>query len=416
MFRSPVTPVGIPAPLLLFLALTAALSSCDFDSSAGNPTRETLPGGGVLVRHPGLPAIDSVGPEVTEVEIDLRFGSREGDDPNLLFGDIRGIQAASDGTIYVLDYTATEVRAYDSEGRFLRTVARRGEGPGEITAANGIFLAGDTLLWIHDTRQRTIFAVTPDGEEVRRFTNPVTGYARIWDGTFDNVGRYRKLIGHPVGERTHPPPMGLSSVTSRAYYKSHHLSTGAVDSVYLGEVTGRSYAYSTPERPYGFLGIRFEASGMNEVNPSGGFWRANSAAYRIARVGEDEDTLVVIEAGLAVQPVTDEDRSAYVETILEVYPALRREAEEVAALMPDTKPILAGMIVDDAGRLWVERVTPADAPAFYDRFSEDGDYLGSVRFGFEPAPYSTFWIQHDDIYTWVVDDLGVPYVVRAPLS
>ncbi len=155
---------------------------------------------------------------------------------------------------------------------------------------------------------------------------------------------------------------------------------------------------------------------MTEVNPAGGFWRANNAAYRIARVGEDGDTLVVIEAGLRVQPVTEEDRSAYVETIVEVYPAMRREAEEVAALMPDIKPILAGMIVDDAGRLWVERVTSADAPAFYDRYSEDGEYLGSVRFGFSPGPYSSFWVQHDNIYTWVVDDLGVPYIVRAPLN
>ena len=157
--------------------------------------------------------------------MDLTFGSLDGDDPNLIFGDIRGIQAASNGTIYVLDFQATEVRAYDPDGQYLRTIAGPGEGPGEITEANGILLSGDTL--------------------------------------------------------------------------------------------------------------------------------------------------VVIEAGLPVQRVTAEDRSAYVEGTLENWPDLRREAEEVAALMPDVKPILAGMFVDDEGRLWVERVTPSEAPAFYDRYSED---------------------------------------------
>ena len=126
------------------LVLIATAFSCTTDSQTGGPTREILPNGATLVRHPGLPATDSVGPEVTEIQVDLRFGSREGDDPNFTFGDIRGIQAASDGTIYVLDYSATEVRAYDSDGRYLRTISRRGEGPGEITEANGIF--GETIV------------------------------------------------------------------------------------------------------------------------------------------------------------------------------------------------------------------------------------------------------------------------------
>ncbi len=109
------------------LALIATAFSCTTESPAGAPAREILPNGATLIRYPDLPAIDSVGPEVTEVQVDLRFGSREGDDPNFIFGDIRGIQAASDGTIYVLDYSATEVRAFDPDGRYLRTISRRGE-------------------------------------------------------------------------------------------------------------------------------------------------------------------------------------------------------------------------------------------------------------------------------------------------
>ena len=153
---------------------------------------------------------------------------------------------------------------------------------------------------------------------------------------------------------------------------------------------------------------------MIAVNAAGGFWRAHSMSYRIARTGEGGDTLLVIEAGLPGQPVTDADRSAYVDSIVEDRPELRREAEEVAALMPDTKPILATIFVDDEHRLWVQRVTPEGAPAFYDLFSADGDYLGSVRLGFVAA--GPLVIRRSTIYTWIEDDLEVPYVVRAPLS
>ncbi len=414
MFRSPISPATARTPFLL-LALTTALSSCETESPTGNPTRETLPGGGILVRYPGLPAIDSVGPEVTEAQIDLQFGSVEGDDPNLLFGDIRGIQAASDGTIYVLDFTATEVRAYDPAGQYLRTVARRGEGPGEITAANGIFLAGDTLLWMHDHGKWMVIGVDPDGDEVSRFQKPVLSYSYIWTAVFDRQGRYWRSTSHSDEERRYPPPAGLSSTNRRRYYKSYDLASGAIDSVFLSESSVRSYRYQDSNGLWQLLPIRFQSGEMIRVNPAGGFWRANSASYRIARTGEAGDTLVVIDAGMPALPVTDEDRSGFVERMVEVRGAeIRRELEEVAALMPDVKPILGGMFVDDEGVLWVERVKPPDAPAFYDRFSQDGDYLGSVRFGFQPG--GGLWIQHGNIYTWVVDDLGVPFVVRAPLS
>ena len=213
MFRSVLTRSAVPAPYLLALTLTTALSSCETGAPVGEPTRETLPNGAVLVRYPDLPAIDSVGPEVAEAHVDLQFGSVDGDDPNLTFGAIR-VQAAGDGTIYVLDQQAAEVRVFDSDGRYLRTIVRRGEGPGEIGGANGIFLSGDTLLWINDTRQFTIIGVNTDGEEVRRFTKPVMSVTSTWAGVFDDRGRYWE--GNlPFGRRTGLPTAGGTDFVDR---------------------------------------------------------------------------------------------------------------------------------------------------------------------------------------------------------
>lgn len=400
---------------LLIFAATAGAAACAGDSADPLALRETLPNGALLVRYPDLPAIDDTVPEVIEAQVDLRFGSLEGDDPNLIFGDIRGVQAASDGTIYVLDYQATEVRAYDPEGRYLRTVARKGQGPGEITEANGILLSGDTLLWMNDHARWVIVGVDPDGNELRRFDKPVRSYGYIWDGVFDQRGRYWRDDSHSEDGIEYPPPPGLSTRTYRGYYKFHDLSNGAVDSVFLGESSNRSYSYEDAVGLWQFLPLLFEAGERVAVNPSGGFWRANTAEYRVVRTSEDGDTLLVIEAGLPVLRVTDEDRDAFVEDILEYMPDIRSEAEEVAGLMPDVKPILASLFVDDESRLWVERVTLEGAAPFYDRYSEDGDYLGSVRLSFTPA-WRRIWVQHDAIYTWVTDEMDVPYVVRAPLA
>ena len=248
----------------------------------------------------------------------------------------------------------------------------------------------------------------PHGEEVRRFTKPVLSYGAIWDGSFDRQGRYWRETGHSDEET------GPYEGTGRSYYKSYDLSTETVDSVYLGEYTYRG-SPSITDRGGSYYSIPFEASDIDILNPPGGFWSASTGSYQLTRLGEGGDTLTVIEASLPRIPVTSEDRSAYVQRMVERRPEERRAAEAAAALIPDFKPILEGLLVDDEDRLWVERTVPPDAPPFYDLFSQDGDYLGSVRFGFTPAPYSPLWIQHGAIYTWVVDEVGVEYVVRAPV-
>lgn len=402
---------------LMALAAVVATASCETESPAGLPQRETLPNGAVLVRYPSLPAIDSVGPEVSEARVDLRIGTLDGDDPNYIFGDIRGVQASSDGTIYVLDYQAVEIREYSPEGEYLGTIVRRGEGPGEIGEANGILLSGDTLLWIHDHRQWAIIGVDPAGGELRRFTKPVNGYGYIWDGAFDQRGRYWKETyrSDEDEEEYREPEPGLVTSSFRRYYKSYDPSTEAVDSAYLGEGTFRSYMV---RRGGGrrFYDIPFEAMNVTTIDPRGGFWHANTAWYGLTRTGEDGDTLVVIEAVVPAYPVTPEDGSDYVQRWVDIDPDARRGAEAVVDLMPEFRPVLEGFFVDDEGKLWVERGTPNDVPPFYDLFSQDGHYQGSVRLAFEPQSSSKVSVQHGNIYTWVVDEFDTPYVVRAPVS
>ncbi len=112
------------------LIAVAATWSCVAGTPAGDVVRETLPNGAVLVRHMSLPATDA--PEVTVAEVDLKLGVMDGD-PNFIFGDIRGVEAASDGTIYVLDYHPGRGRIgcpVRREGAHSRT-AVSGEAPNE---------------------------------------------------------------------------------------------------------------------------------------------------------------------------------------------------------------------------------------------------------------------------------------------
>ncbi len=181
--------------IVAILVPAMVMAACSTDQTAdpeGLISRDTLPNGIVVVQYGALPVGD-----VVLAEVNLSLGEVEGD-PNFIFGNVRGIEAGLDGTIYVLDYQAAEVRAFDAEGRFLRNVVSRGAGPGEITEANGMVLVGDSILWLQDHAQWMMIGVSTAGEEVRRFPMHVLSYGYIWSGTVDNRGRVWKtvLTGH----------------------------------------------------------------------------------------------------------------------------------------------------------------------------------------------------------------------------
>ena len=115
-----------------YFVLMASLLACDSTDSEGSSERtvSTLPNGATKITYGTLDSVATL----TE---DLRIGENDGQTP-YIFGDVRSIEADSEGTIYVLDHQASEVRTFSASGEYLATIVGRGEGPGEVTGANGM--------------------------------------------------------------------------------------------------------------------------------------------------------------------------------------------------------------------------------------------------------------------------------------
>ncbi|HRD01620.1 MAG TPA: 6-bladed beta-propeller [Candidatus Saccharicenans sp.] len=60
------------------------------------------------------------------------LGENEGD-LNCIFGGISGIEEDLEGNIYVLDFKFWNLRKFDKNRKFVKTIASRGVGPGEIS-------------------------------------------------------------------------------------------------------------------------------------------------------------------------------------------------------------------------------------------------------------------------------------------
>jgi hypothetical protein len=62
------------------------------------------------------------------------------DAPEYLFGFIDAAVADKEGRVYLLDRQVGDVKVFSPDGRFLRTVSGRGEGPGETQTPRGLVL------------------------------------------------------------------------------------------------------------------------------------------------------------------------------------------------------------------------------------------------------------------------------------
>ena len=368
--------------------------------------KDTLPNGVIRVHYSGLPA-----DRIVTAEPDLRLGVVEGD-PNFVFGEIRGVDAGADGTIYVLDGLASEIRAFDSAGHFLRTIGSRGEGPGEITEASGMVLAGDTILWVQDHAKWTMVGLSPEGGEMARTPMPVLAYGYTWDGAVDDAGRIWKPAYHSDREGAEVRKDGLDESTGRIYMKSVDPSDQSVDSVYLGDYSARQYL-SGSGNGWWHIYFPYDPQPVTAVDPRGGFWQVYTADYQVARLDQAGDTTLVLEVDSDPIPLTAADRAEFIERVGDMGPESRRVAQEVAGLMLDTKPLIQKLIPDDQGRLWVERTVEEGAHPVYDIFDTRGDYQGSVELTFNPSPFLPIRIRHGHIYAVALDELDVPSVVRA---
>jgi len=314
----------------------------------------------------------------------------------------------------VLDHQAVEIRAFDQEGRYLSTIASRGDGPGELREANGMVLKGDTVLWVQDHGWWTMLGLDPEGGEVARHPMHVRSYGYFWSGTVDDRGVFWKDTSHSEDEPTHPPPLGLVEGSVRSYLKSWDPRTDVTDSIFLGEATYRTWI-SQAGAGWRYRSIPFDRGDAIAFAPDGGAWVTDGREYRVTRVNAAGDTTLVLESAVEPDAVTRADRAAYVRAAVEMDPDGRAAAEQVAALMPASKPVIASLGVDGHGRLWVKRAGAEDEDPAYDVFADDGEWLGNVLLGFAASPVHPIVVRGDALYAVTLDEMGVARVVRAPL-
>jgi len=103
-----------------------------------------------------------------DLEEDLSIGVEEGDEKYML-NEPQDIKVTDDGTIYVMDWGDTCIKAYDSEGEYLRTVGREGVGPGEFSTPVYMDISADGKIFLMDGRNQRVVVFDTDGNYLGGF-------------------------------------------------------------------------------------------------------------------------------------------------------------------------------------------------------------------------------------------------------
>jgi hypothetical protein len=136
------------------------------DLNAGPPpqsVRVERRDGMTVIRNPAKPAVIPGDPKGIRLVPELTIGSESDPDERMIF-EIRALQADAGGNIYVLDSKIGQVKVYDSDGRYLRTFGKKGQGPGELQSPGRMVMTADGNLCFLDLGNNRVSVFSPEGK------------------------------------------------------------------------------------------------------------------------------------------------------------------------------------------------------------------------------------------------------------
>jgi sugar lactone lactonase YvrE len=172
-----------------------------FAAAAAAQKVETVDG--VRVVHNEKGGLWGKAPKVA-LELVRKIGDVETEDEHVAFNHPNDVAVDKDGNIYVLDAGNTRIQKFGPDGRYLATIGRKGQGPGEFILPGGLDLDKDGNLVVGDTTQSRVHVIIDGGRDARSIVlkdERVYGLRCLSDGGF--VGRASTYV-YPTRDQPVP--------------------------------------------------------------------------------------------------------------------------------------------------------------------------------------------------------------------
>ncbi len=393
------------ARLSALALLLIAAAACSSGDAASNWAGTVFDSAGVQIVHNPAEGLWEPG-EAWELEEVLSIGEMFGDE-EYQFGQIISIDTDEAGNVYIADLQAQEVRVFDSEGVWTRTIGGPGSGPGEIgLGLSGVFALPDEIV-IPDIGNGRINRYGYDGEPLGSYRIDLTkGVPMRWDRIGDEVVAQLRVLATGADAEPTGDVIAKMGGDEEARETIGHLPIGRSVQFVNGQPQIRV----------------FEAEPIWDASSDGRIIMAMNESVRI-EVRDASGALVrIITRPHETKEVTERDQRVFLSFLRDAFrdqgvPAAAIEAVIGNFQFADTYPAFATLTHGPRGSIWVQRVRSGDEISqegdfdpqdmgsnTWDIFDGEGRYMGDVTF---PGKYQPIKVVDDRIYGIARDELDI---------
>lgn len=301
-----------------------------------------------VVKNPAEPLFGEL---VFDLEEDLSIG-RE-DDDNYLFFRAADIALDSEENIYVLEYRNCRLQKFDKSGNFLKTIGRKGQGPGEFERPLEVCIAKTTEnIYVKDGRKIKIF--DRQGNYLRDILTKSYPYNIFLDSEGNIWGKFSvtQETGQALAfDQVSPQGDILKNVAS--------FPSGATFSRSGDTTWGISHGYM----------YDLAVSKIHDQS----FIYGYSKDYELHVIDSQGEPLFRIRKSESTHPVTEKEKDKIRGQFENIPESVRK-----AIQFPEHRPFFSSILSDSQGRIYVHRIkSPLDEAKGirFDVFSREGYYL-----------------------------------------
>jgi hypothetical protein len=392
-------------------ALILVIGACQ---NAGEGAREAVvtDSSGVEIVTSPSPAWQETGWRIDSAPL-LEIGVESGEEPyqlNRVFDALR----LPDGSVLVGNSGSGEIRVFDASGRFVRSIGRRGNGPGEFGELSSVRFnrTEDGSLLGYDGGNLRVHHFDSSGTYVRtvRIESTAEGLRAFYQGVFSD-GSWLTLALQP--ELNNEPGVYLRSTQQFVRFggdgkpiKSLRQVEGRTRFVHaFGSITHFPFVPFTAEPLARAAGDRLlvVAGGAPEVEE-------RDLEGRLVRV---------MRPAIALLRTADAYARYRDASLAGMDSTQRAQYEHFYGLshpLPEFVPAFQGLLVDDKSNTWLERYRmPGETDSRWEVVGANGRWLGQVA---APSRVRLFQVGVDFVLGRHLDSLGVErirvYALRKP--
>ena len=351
---------------LVFLVMVVSLRSDKIEIKKEN--------GVTVIYNPKKPSPPAGIPTELILEEDLTLGVREGQEEYMLL-DPTDIDVDNNGNIYVLDRKAFHIKVFDKEGQFLRTIGKKGQGPGEMQRPRDIDITPQGELLINDGATRRLLFFSLEGNFLKEISA-----GKLWlfvdpkaDSDGNIVGSFIIMAEIPSHQLKKFNPMlePVSDIFTLELAKPPAMDT-RFPRIYWEIMEGNFLVWGTQ--------TKYEL----HILDSGG--------KEIRRIVKDYDPV----------EFTKEDKEKVLERGL-------YEGPDVKLIWHKHHLAFMDFTCDEQGRIFVRSFekTKDEKSHFYDIFDPEGRYIAKIPLEIRPRIWKT-----KKMYTIYEDEEGYRFVKR----